>query len=173
MTAHQLIDEASNSSAFDTSRVWYHGTSVPHAIRNFKPSTENVELGPGFYVTSDRSAAAMWARGEHGKVYELYLRKGELFNLRNLWGGSRLATLLDLGKRLLARGHGPIGNENQLNARDFGLWVRQGLDLAMRHDAPRNAALQKAGYVGAYDPTSQIRGQAVIFNGKDVRAVQA
>jgi hypothetical protein len=83
--ANKKLSEAKED--FDTSKVWYHGTTSPTDFKQFKIGKGGVdELGKGIYVTSDPDMAAAWTgrSGQNGRVMPLYLRKGELVDGSNL-----------------------------------------------------------------------------------------
>jgi len=181
---------------FDASKTWFHGTNASRNFRSFKAGDKGVdELGTGVYFTSDPDVAQAWAGrpGDGGRIIPVILRKGEVIDL------SRPLDYLDLARRIKDRNPVTDDERLAAKIRsekDIGSWSRDEQEIVnrtsvdlwrswlhttdeelaahiregRRHLGPRwTMWLDRAGYIGAVNPQSQIRGQIVVFDPRNIR----
>ena len=183
--------EAAERAGFDTSKVWYHGTTAK-AFRSFKPGKGGVdELGAGIYFTGDPGVAQAWA-GRHldqgGRLIPAYIRKGDIFDSSKPVDYEALArrikernpvTDIERRAKIIAETR-PITEWteeeksvfNAANAEPWRSWLMES-DKDMAAQIRRgglNAWLSRAGYVGRVNQNSQIKDQVVVFRPQDIRA---
>lgn len=182
--------EAADQAGFDTSKVWYHGTTAK-AFKSFKPGNGGVdELGTGIYFTGDPGVAGAWAGrpDQGGRIIPAYVRKGEIFD------SSKPVDYLALARRIKDRN--PVSDDERrakqirgtksvtewtpeeqrlINRADSELWRSwlQESDEDLANQIRRgslNAWLDRAGYIGRKNDGSQIKDQVVIFRPENIRA---
>ena len=169
------------AAGFDTSTVWMHGTTKN--FKSFKVGDKGVnELGKGVYFTTSTTETYFHSRGETGRVINAYLKKGDMFDLSIMRdtgqtvGGrteKKAAAYREIARRVKDRTDAitdPLILE----------WANQPLqDLAdhIKKSSGQtddlNFWLDKAGYIGATDSFSQYPNQAVVFDPKNIRSVDA
>ncbi|MEN6302650.1 MAG: hypothetical protein ABFD96_08005, partial [Armatimonadia bacterium] len=183
--------EAAERSGFDTSKVWYHGTTAK-AFRSFKPGKGGVdELGSGIYFTGDPGVAQAWA-GRHldqgGRLIPAYIRKGDLFDSSKPVDYEALArrikernpvTDIERRAKVIAQtrqiAEWTEEEKSVFNAANVELWrswlMESDEDLAAQiRRGSLNTWLARAGYVGRVNQNSQIKDQVVVFRPQDIRA---
>jgi len=182
--------EAAEAAGFDTSVTYYHGTTAKD-FKSFRQGKGGVnELGSGIYFTSNPMYAEAWMGRQDmgGRMIPVYLKKGDIFDL----GAKR--DLLALARRIKAmnpvtdveRQAKQIRDEKHVtewtpeesrivNDASMELWrswlLESDADLAeniSRGDL--NVWLARAGYIGAKNSNSQIPGQVVVFDAKNIRS---
>jgi hypothetical protein len=173
--------QRAEAAGFDTSTVWLHGTTKN--FKSFKPGDNGVnELGKGVYFTTSPTETYFHSRGENGRVVEAYIKKGDMFDLSvmrdtgQMIGGraeKKAAAYREIAQRIKDR----ADTITEPLIRD---WANQPLGELAEHikEATRythnlNFWLDKAGYVGATDRFSQYPNQAVVFDPKNIRSVDA
>ncbi len=158
----KLLSKA-EADGFDTSTIYYHGTT--RKFKNFKkaPNRKGVnELGHGVYVTDRKWLANTWAR-ENGWIAEVVIRKGPLFNLDQYKSREWWDALYRGHCRLMRDLYGENGVYDEKMFKEM---------MMGRHPyGEKNKLLGLAGYIGGYDARSQIAGQLVIFRPEDARIV--
>lgn len=165
-TISPAATSAAAAEGFDTSKIWFHGTT--RSFRAFREPKEGGinELGVGVYLTDEWDYANTWARSG-GFVYECYLRKGgEIFDYSKNMTKDAIRRAHQGHTEFMNKRYGPKG------AYDYDSFVKHILSRSYIDtlSGKRFAAqfLKWAGYMGAVDPTSQIPGQIVVFNPADV-----
>jgi hypothetical protein len=182
--------EAAEAAGFDTSKVWYHGTTAKD-FKAFRPGKNGVnELGEGIYFTDKPMYAEAWAGrlDMGGRIIPAYLKQGDIFDL----GAKR--DLTALAKRLKAMN--PVTDAERqakqiratkrvtewtpeesriINDASMDLWrtwlLESDADLAKQIGrGDLNVWLARAGYIGAKNANSQIPGQVVVFDAKNIRS---
>lgn len=182
--------EAADQAGFDTSKVWYHGTTAK-VFKSFRPGNGGVdELGTGIYFTGDPGVAGAWAGrpDQGGRIIPAYIRKGEIFD------SSKPVDYLALARRVKDRN--PVSDDERrakqirgtksvtewtpeeqrlINRADSELWRSwlQESDEDLANQIRRgslNAWLDRAGYIGRKNDGSQIKDQVVIFRPESIRA---
>ncbi len=140
-------------NGYDTGKVYFHGTTAKTNFARFKVGKGGYdELGPGIYITSDPwYADAFNGRGdrEGGRTMPVFLRKGDLADL------SKRPAWRELAERVIAREDGSDWKPGELSLH---------IMATSRDKANFNRWLERAGYIGAVDPNSQIPGQVVVFD---------
>lgn len=164
--------EAAEAAGFDTSKVWYHGTSAKD-FKSFRYGKDGVdELGPGIYFTSDPWYAEAWAGRSlqtGGRIIPAYLKQGDIFDLsvmRMAYSGvrseQRSKVWEPLAQRILDRHDGNYAGWTDVN--ELADRIK---DIGKQQ---MNEVLYLAGYVGAENKYSQIPGQVVVFNARNIRS---
>lgn len=182
--------EAAEAAGFDTSKVWFHGTTAKD-FKAFRQGKGGVnELGPGIYFTDKPMYAEAWMGRQDmgGRMIPAYLKKGDIFDL-----GAR-RDLTALAKRLKAMN--PVTDAERqakqiratkrvtewtpeesriINDASMDLWrtwlLESDADLAKQIGrGDLNVWLARAGYIGAKNDNSQIPGQVVIFDARNIRS---
>ena len=198
---------------FDTSKVWYHGTTSPTDFKQFKIGKGGFdELGKGIYVTSNPDMAAAWAGrpGHNGRIMPLYIRKGELVDgskindsfikdvlvpkikalyppespeyklqlaAENIRNNKHVTKWSDEDKKIInAAGQSGNGWMAYLIESDDALYnLIKNTSLIRSSDNSRelsgiNYWLSIVGYIGKYNPNSQIPGQLCVFKPGDIKS---
>lgn len=151
------------AEGFDISRVWYHGSAK--RIGKFRKGTADRELGPGIYLADSWEHAWSWSWSD-GYVMSCYIREGEMFDL-TMFDAPKV--MRDLYQRHIAYMRQRWGDDSPESMSDF----KKRLQSIRRSGEIVNRWLKQLGFVGAYDHTSQIIGQVVVFDSADVRVVAA
>jgi GNAT superfamily N-acetyltransferase len=185
----QVENQAARAAGFDTSITYYHGTTA-RDFKGFNAGRNGVdELGPGIYLTSDASYAQAWAGrpGMLGRIIPALLKKGDLFDK------SSPVDYLALARRIQEQNTATEGERQAKNIREKSVtqWTQEeshivnaasnelwrtwllepAKDLAAHiKRSDLNLWLARAGYVGATNKNSQIPGQVVVFEGKNLRS---
>ncbi len=193
----QVMESRPEDAGFDGSKLWFHGTTASRNFRSFKAGAGGVdELGSGIYFTSDASVAQAWAgrMGEGGRIVPVVLRKGEMLDL------SEPVDYIALARRIrgrypdvdvhreaaLIRAEKSVTEWSQLEQQVINRageepwkdWLLEGdEDLATHIKASRRrsggrwtAWLDRAGYLGAFNRNSQVPGQIVVFDPRNIRS---
>ncbi len=182
--------EAADRAGFDTSKVWYHGTTAK-VFKSFKPGKGGIdELGTGIYFTGDPDVAGAWAGrpGMGGRIIPAYLRKGDIYDstdgvdymalVRRIRERNPVQDFEREAKRIRSSKSVTewTPEEAQLiNRADAELWrswlLENDEDLAaqMRRGG-LNTWLDRAGYIGRINRNSQIKDQVVVFRPENIRA---
>lgn len=185
---------AAAQEEFDTSKLWFHGTKSPRNFKTFKAGSGGVnELGRGIYFASDPEIAQAWAGrpGQGGRIIPVFLRKGDVFDLstridfhalaqriveRNeVTADELLAKKIRSEKDVLSWSPQDQSLINRVSQElwrtwlmepleDFASWVKE----SCRGGDHLNTWLERAGYIGAVNPKSQIAGQIVVFKPSDI-----
>ena len=208
-TDNSIVNEAKEE--FDTSKVWYHGTTSPTDFKQFKIGKNGVdELGKGIYVTSDPDMAEAWAGrvGAGGRIMPLYVRKGELIDDRLVNDNFIKNTIIPRLKQI----YPPESPEYKVHmnahklhdTKPFSEWtpedkvlynkgneitwlgylvnseeslydhIKNTCNLLRARDSNEltgiNRWLSMVGYVGKYNPNSQIPGQLCVFKPSDLKS---
>lgn len=157
------FDAKAEAAGFDTSRVWYHGSSRRFA-KFRKPGNKGInELGVGVYLCSDWNYANTWAQ-TGGFIHHCYIRRGDIFD--------HSAKLTDEIRHRLHDGHSRMmidkyGPEGAYDYEDFNRSILKMENTISGWRLPSKFLIW-AGYIGAMDPYSQITSQIVIFEPKNV-----
>jgi Large polyvalent protein associated domain 22 len=189
----QAEREAAEAAGFDSSTLWLHGTAATANFKGFKVGKKGVnELGPGIYFTKASVYADAWSGGGRvagGRTIPAFIKKGDLFDL------SQKADHRALARRL--KEHNPV-TDAEVQAKNirssksatewtteeakviadtsadlWRLWLLESdEDLAthIEKSGSLNTWLSRAGYVGAFNPNSQVPDQVVVFDPKDIRS---
>ena len=165
--------EAAEAAGFDASVTYYHGTTAKD-FKSFRYGKDGVdELGPGIYVTSDPWYAEAWAGRSQlelgGRIIPVVLKRGDLFDmgvLRQAWSGVQAEqneqVWKPLAQRIIDKHNGNYAGWN--NAAELAERIK---DIGRQQ---MNEVLHLAGYVGAFNKNSQIPGQVVIFDARNIRS---
>ena len=168
--------EQAEADGFDTSKVYYHGTTAAKDFKTFRPGKGGVnELGPGVYVTDQKMYAEMWARGDGGRVLPLWLKKGDIYDLdmhkrkaglpealRDVW--------IPLAKRIRERPE--LSSELQRTWDEAPIEEHAERLREIAKSGALNETLERAGYIGAKNEYSQIPGQVVLFAKGSIRSAE-
>lgn len=185
MNARQIIESSiiveEVGLTFDNSKLWFHGSGAKfNKFRAGKDHKGVNEMGTGIYLTDRWSTANAWA-GKGGYVYACHLRKGPI------WDFQARPTLEDAKRfheahtRHMDSLYGPGSAYTFEDFLKDTLKVMHPRDLAQGYGPPlfqhtprasANWLLKLAGYVGAQDRNTQIRGQIIVFDPKDVKIVE-
>lgn len=149
---------------------FYHGTTAARDFTKFNPTrgakTGFNELGVGIYAAPEAWRAESWARGEGGRILPLLVPK-ERANYdqlsRMLLEPSNLGyfrPLDDLVERVVKNDPQWRGNERLL--------VEQLRDI--RRLQGTSAVAKKAGYKAVQSYDSQVPGQVMVFDPRNVRS---
>jgi hypothetical protein len=169
--------ERAREMGYDTDTVWKHGTNKP--IRQFKKPRANSgynELGPGTYLTREDAVSNIYASGNGGNVIPVHVKGGDYFDYSRFVSEPKSAALEIAHKmrenRELAPDNLRISGWLDASPEDHADFMRRAIQNDMDGTA-KQSFLQWAGYKGAYDPTSQVPDQLVVFNPQDIRSVNA
>lgn len=154
--------ERAKSMGFDTSKIWYHATTVKANFSKFKVGKHgNDELGSGVYLATNPQQIDYWSRGDNGRMIPCYIRSGDVFDYSKLMDNqtnSQKKMVNELQRRY-------IGDPKYLKNRlDFCFNYRQ---------SNLSDILRDSGYIGAINPHSQFPSQIVIFDPNNIRSIFA
>ena len=164
---------------FDTSQVWYHGTTAKN-FKQFKSGKNGFdELGPGIYLSRKTGETYFWSRGEGGRTIPCFIRKGPIWdwdkweqaveNKNNRGNDTQYKTLMlpiiQSWQAMMIDKWGPEGGKTNLQDG----WDQ--MDRSFRKNS--NYYLKKAGFIGALKRSSQLPSQIVVFDPNDIRSVFA
>lgn len=181
---------------FDTSKMWFHGTTSPKNFKAFRPGAGGVnELGRGIYFTSDPGVAQAWAGrpGDGGRIIPVFLRKGEIFDLfdpvdhlalarrimarHEVTPDERLARIIRERKDVMSWTADEQSLINRCSEQLWRTWLMEPVEdfarwlkSSTRAGDHLNAWLERAGYIGAVHSRSQIAGQIVVFRASDIKS---
>lgn len=166
VTTDEVKLAKAEAAGFDVSKLWYHGTRKTFASFRLPRRDGIDELGKGVYVTQYAGTANVWAQGS-GTVLACVIRKGPLIELSKLpqgmqwYGGEQWEEVYRGYDKYMTAEFGPNSTPDY---REFAERIGKGrIDLSKCYTA--------LGYVGATHQYSQIKGQAVIWNPKNVLIV--
>ena len=147
-------------AGFDTSKVWYHGSNNK-IVKRFRksPGTGIDELGSGIYFADTVRIAYHWALDD-GYIICAYLRAGDYLDLQKVKSKEK-HTILDLYKRHCKMMIAKWGKGNEYKPKQFMKLLIEGY-----------VSFDKLGYIGAYDHTSQIPGQIIVYSPDDIKIVK-
>ncbi len=192
-----LMESRPEDVGFDGSKLWFHGTTATLNFRAFKAGVRGVdELGVGMYFTDDASVAAAWAGrvGEGGRIVPVVLRKGEVFDLAKPVDYDALARRLRhrhpdvevhreaaqirAGKYVTEWSEQERAIINRAGQESWKAWLLESDAALASHiqESRRRAGgrwtawLDRAGYVGAVNRNSQVPGQIVVFDPRNIRS---
>jgi hypothetical protein len=154
------------AAGFDTSKLWYHGTRKQFSSFRLPKRDGIDELGKGVYVTEYVGTANVWAQGS-GHILTCVVRKGPLIELSDLpvgqqwYGGAKWEEVYRGYDIHMTKLFGPGSTPD----------YREFAERINRRQIKLSDCYAALGYIGATHTYSQIRGQAVIWNPKDIMIV--
>jgi hypothetical protein len=164
---HPKRINTAESEGFDTSKIWYHGSGK--TFTKFKePDDKGInELGIGVYLTSEKYLANTWAR-RGGKIYECFIKPGDIYDFSKPLTPAVINRLHTGHSKFMENRYGP---KSAYSLKSFMNILRNKTDRQtnktyLHPDA--NKLLNLSGYIGAIDHRSQIPGQIVIFDPRNV-----